>query len=76
MEIPVPKNIVVCCDGTWNRFERGKVTNIVRLCSCLVRHSASQVVYYDPGVPARSGSAGSPPSSCCRASGRRRGWRA
>lgn len=44
------KNIVVCCDGTWNRFDKDKITNVVRLSSCLVRHTADQVVYYDPGV--------------------------
>lgn len=46
----MPKNIVVCCDGTWNRFDRGRITNVVHLSSCLVRDTGKQVVFYDPGV--------------------------
>ncbi len=46
----MPRNIVVCCDGTWNRFDRQRNTNVVRLASCLVRHSERQVAFYDPGV--------------------------
>ena len=44
------KNIVICCDGTWNRFDRGAETNVSKLCYCLEHHHAQQVVYYDPGV--------------------------
>ena len=42
------KNIVVCCDGTGNRFEENK-TNPLRLHYCL-RNGADQVSFYDPGV--------------------------
>jgi uncharacterized protein (DUF2235 family) len=43
------RNLVVCCDGTWNRFGTNN-TNVVHLCSTLVRDPAKQIVYYDPGV--------------------------
>lgn len=43
------RNLVVCCDGTDNQF--GTInTNVVRLVQVLVQDTASQVVYYDPGV--------------------------
>lgn len=42
------KNIVICCDGTRNRFGRAN-TNIVKICECLER-AEDQLVYYDPGV--------------------------
>lgn len=42
------KNIVLCCDGTGNEFERNK-TNPLRLHYCL-RNGAGQVSFYDPGV--------------------------
>jgi uncharacterized protein (DUF2235 family) len=42
------RNLVICCDGTSNRFgERN--TNVVRVVQCLAR-SESQLAYYDPGV--------------------------
>ncbi len=50
----MPKNIVICCDGTWNRFGITN-TNVGKLCTTLVR-SGQQIVYYDPGV----GTIGSP----------------
>jgi uncharacterized protein (DUF2235 family) len=44
----MPKNIVICCDGTSNEF--GKVdTNVVRLVQVLDQ-SPTQLVYYGPGV--------------------------
>jgi uncharacterized protein (DUF2235 family) len=44
----MPRNIIVCCDGTNNEF--GPVnTNVVRLVQML-DDSAQQLVYYDPGV--------------------------
>jgi uncharacterized protein (DUF2235 family) len=42
-------NLIVCCDGTNNRFGHEN-TNVVRLVQCLVRDSALQRIYYDPGV--------------------------
>lgn len=44
------KNIVICCDGTWNRFDKDRNTNVAMLAGALVRQSDSQVTYYDPGV--------------------------
>ncbi len=43
------KNIVICCDGTSNRFGLTK-TNVVKLCQAVEADAARQVVIYDPGV--------------------------
>lgn len=46
----MPKNIVLCCDGTNNQFGRTN-TNVVRLYQCLdLSDPKSQVAFYDPGV--------------------------
>jgi uncharacterized protein (DUF2235 family) len=45
----MPKNIVICCDGTGNEFGP-KNTNVVKLFELLVKNPATQVAYYDPGV--------------------------
>jgi len=45
----MPKNIVICCDGTNNKFSNNENTNIVHLYSCL-KNDPSQVTYYNPGV--------------------------
>lgn len=44
----MPKNLVVCCDGTNNEIA-GDATNVLRLYRMLVRDS-EQVAYYDSGV--------------------------
>jgi uncharacterized protein (DUF2235 family) len=44
----MPKNIVICCDGTNNQFA-GYHTNVLRTYKVSRRH-ATQVTYYDPGV--------------------------
>jgi uncharacterized protein (DUF2235 family) len=44
----MPKNIVVCCDGTGNEFG-DSVSNVVKLYKMLVQDE-SQVAYYHPGV--------------------------
>jgi uncharacterized protein (DUF2235 family) len=44
----MPKNIVICCDGTGNEFGRSN-SNVVKLYSVLER-SQSQIAYYHPGV--------------------------
>ena len=44
----MPKNIVVCCDGTGNEYSKNN-TNVVGLYEHVVR-DAEQVAYYDPGV--------------------------
>ena len=43
----MPRNIIVCCDGTNNEFGPEN-TNVVRLVEILERDA--QLVYYDPGV--------------------------
>jgi uncharacterized protein (DUF2235 family) len=45
----VPKNVVLCCDGTDNKFG-ARNTNVVRLVQALERDEQTQVVYYDPGI--------------------------
>ncbi len=50
----MPKNIVICCDGTGNEFG-DENSNVVKLYSTLVINS-EQVGYYHPGV----GTMGSP----------------
>jgi uncharacterized protein (DUF2235 family) len=45
----MPKNLVICCDGTNNQFGPEN-TNVVRLIQALVRDPARQRLYYDPGV--------------------------
>jgi uncharacterized protein (DUF2235 family) len=44
----MPKNLVLCCDGTNNQFD-GYHTNVVRTYKIAQRHSG-QLTYYDPGV--------------------------
>jgi len=45
----MPKNLVVCCDGTANEFAQDR-TNVVKLFFTLVHDPARQVAYYHPGV--------------------------
>jgi uncharacterized protein (DUF2235 family) len=45
---PMPKNIVVCCDGTGNEIGIN-LTNVLKLFR-ITEHSERQRVYYDPGV--------------------------
>jgi uncharacterized protein (DUF2235 family) len=45
----MPKNIVVCCDGTANEFAKDR-TNVVKLFYTLEHDPARQVAYYHPGV--------------------------
>jgi uncharacterized protein (DUF2235 family) len=45
----MPKNIVVCCDGTANEFKRDR-TNVVKLFATLVKDPVVQACYYHPGV--------------------------
>ncbi len=44
----MPKNIVVCCDGTGNEYGPHN-TNVVKLYEAVVR-DANQIAFYDPGV--------------------------
>ena len=45
----MPKNIVICCDGTGNEFNPQRNSNVVKLCSTLVINR-DQASYYHPGV--------------------------
>jgi uncharacterized protein (DUF2235 family) len=45
----MPKNIVVCCDGTANEFSEHR-TNVVKLFYTLVEDPARQIAYYHPGL--------------------------
>jgi len=44
----VPKNIVICCDGTGNQFGQEN-SNVIKLYKALICN-ASQIAYYHPGV--------------------------
>jgi uncharacterized protein (DUF2235 family) len=54
----VPKNIVICCDGTGNEFSDHN-SNVVKLYSTLVIDGKTQIGYYHPGV----GTMGAPTAS-------------
>ena len=45
----MPKNIVICCDGTGNEYGN-KNTNVVKIFQILVKDPENQIEYYDPGV--------------------------
>src|SRR6267142_587040 len=45
----MPKNIVICFDGTNNQFGYAN-TNVVRLVQVLESDGTTQCIYYDPGV--------------------------
>jgi uncharacterized protein (DUF2235 family) len=45
----MPKNIVICCDGTANEFAKDR-TNVLKLYSALVHDTDGQVTYYHPGI--------------------------
>ena len=44
----VPKNIVICCDGTGNQIE-SRLSNVLKLFRVLQKNK-QQLVYYSPGV--------------------------
>src|SRR5215470_5271116 len=45
----MPKNVVVCCDGTANEFARDR-TNVVKLFYALIHDPSRQVAFYHPGL--------------------------
>src|ERR1700733_2804662 len=57
----MPKNIVICCDGTGNEFNPQRNSNVVKLYSALVINQ-DQVAYYHPGV----GTMGAPTATTWR----------
>ena len=48
-EHTMPKNIIICCDGTSNQPARD-MTNVVKLYFTLVNEPGRQVTFYHPGV--------------------------
>ena len=49
----VPRNLVICCDGTSNQFSKDR-TSVIKLFHALVKDDASQAVYYHPGIGTRA----------------------
>ena len=50
-DTPMPKNIVICCDGTGNEVSASSDTNVVKLCRRLRKQDPlQQLNYYDPGL--------------------------
>ena len=49
MSRSMPRNLIICCDGTNNEFGTNN-TNVVRLIQALDRDPAKQRLHYDPGV--------------------------
>jgi uncharacterized protein (DUF2235 family) len=45
----MPKNIVICCDGTANEFAKDR-TNVLKLYYTLEQDPAQQLTYYHPGL--------------------------
>ncbi|PZQ51356.1 MAG: peptidoglycan-binding protein [Rhodovulum sulfidophilum] len=59
------KRIVICCDGTWNRLDARKRTNVAKLSEAILGtaieadgRAVTQVVYYLDGVGAGRGTGG------------------
>lgn len=46
----MPRNLIICCDGTNNQLGLDSNTNVLRLVAVAVNDSLQQIVYYDPGV--------------------------
>src|SRR6266849_7335754 len=45
----MPRNLVICCDGTSNQFGLNN-TSVIRLIQVLEHDAGSQLIYYDPGI--------------------------
>jgi uncharacterized protein (DUF2235 family) len=45
----MPKNVIVCCDGTANEFAKDN-TNVVKLYSVLSQRAGEQIAFYHPGI--------------------------
>ncbi len=43
------RNIVLCCDGTSNQFSKDR-TSVIKLFHALAKDTATQLVYYHPGI--------------------------
>jgi uncharacterized protein (DUF2235 family) len=62
MGMAMPKNVVLCCDGTANEFAQNR-TNVVKLFFTLVHDPDRQVCFYHPGLGTME-----PPGALTRAS--------
>lgn len=49
----MPRNIVLCCDGTSNQFSKDR-TSVIKLFHALVKKEGTQLVYYHPGIGTRA----------------------
>ena len=49
----MPRNLVLCCDGTSNQFAKDR-TNVIKLFHALVKDDERQAVYYHPGIGTRA----------------------
>ena len=53
MAIPIPRNIALCFDGTWNSDDASSPTNVVKTWQAIRRvtsEGVEQLTYYDRGV--------------------------
>lgn len=49
----MPRNLVLCCDGTSNQFSKDR-TSVIKLFHALEKDPAKQGVYYHPGIGTRA----------------------
>jgi uncharacterized protein (DUF2235 family) len=49
----MPRNLVLCCDGTSNQFSKAR-TSVIKLFHALDKDPARQAVYYHPGIGTRA----------------------
>jgi uncharacterized protein (DUF2235 family) len=49
----MPRNLVLCCDGTSNQFSKDR-TSVIKLFHVLEKNPALQGVYYHPGIGTRA----------------------
>lgn len=49
----MPRNIVLFCDGTANRFTANR-TNVLKLAFAVIKDNDRQLVYYHPGIGTRA----------------------
>ena len=49
----MPRNIVLCCDGTSNQFSKDR-TSVIKLFHAIEKDPASQACFYHPGIGTRA----------------------
>src|SRR4029077_18551218 len=53
---PMPKSLIICCDGTWNSYDDPSPTNVFKLRGLILPDGPGgvrQSVYYDTGIGTR-----------------------